>query len=256
MAANKVQNHYHQPGPDGGTASRARTPAPGPVGLRYVKGGGISYELQDAPAECVPTTLKVISFDEMRVLAWLQEHRDEIIAAEQKFNIDRRAIAGAIAFEALENIRGSWTPSSVGPGKIHIHRGWKWHFIYIPELWNNDTVVKQAEEAGYLPKRTLDERKKDLSTPAGAIMAIAGIMAAGADIAAKRGYDIRWNPVILTNFYQGADLEEWKKHLASKKPSEPLKGGNPMDLWVSTHLQYLEDAVGKSSLCAPAGSRP
>jgi len=31
-------------------------------------------------------------------------------------------------------------------------------------------------------------------------------MAAGADVAAERGYDIRCNPGVLTHFFQGPDL--------------------------------------------------
>lgn len=38
------------------------------------------------------------------VRRWLAAHRAEIVAAEATFNVDRRAIAGAIAWEAMVNV--------------------------------------------------------------------------------------------------------------------------------------------------------
>ena len=63
----------------------------------------------------------------------LTQHRAEIIAAERRFKVDRRAIAGAIAWEALINVRGRFTQifgRGVGPGKALV---WDYHIdIYPP----------------------------------------------------------------------------------------------------------------------------
>ena len=80
------------------------SPAP-PKPVRYLSREDVSFELKDAPFACVNTSLRVISLAEMRVLAWLQEHRHEITTAERRFRADRRAIAGAIAWEALQNVK-------------------------------------------------------------------------------------------------------------------------------------------------------
>jgi hypothetical protein len=84
-----------------------------------------------------------------------------------------------------------------------------------------------------------------LSNIDGAIEYIAASMAAIADIAAVYGYDIREDPPILTNEYQGSDLVKWRKHLAEKNKGDKLVPKNAMALWVGLNLGYLEDAVGK-----------
>ena len=80
-------------------------------------------------------------------------------------------------------------------------------------------------------------------------------MMAAADLAEGAGLDsIRCRPDILTNFWQGSDLVQWRAHVAAKKRGDGFKPGNAMALWVATHLRYLEDAVGKPEL--PDCSRP
>jgi hypothetical protein len=109
-----------------------------------------------------------------------------------------------------------------------------------------ETVAKQVEDRGYLPKQNYEGRKRLLATPEGAIAYIAAIMAAIAEIAARMGFeDIRRNPVILTNAYQSQTLTTWEEHLRNKKKGTPLAGGNTMDVWVGCHLPFLEDAVGR-----------
>ncbi len=197
----------------------------------------ISWELKDGPAMSVPTTLSNLSEDEMLVLAWLREHQAEIMAAEQRFHVDRRAIAGAIAWEALKNAKSSIR--AFGAGKVHAKSNF---------FTEGNPVAKQVEDAGYLPKQTLENRKQILATPGGSITYIAGIMAALADVAARSGYDIRSDPAILTNMYQGPDLDEWKKRMAAKKAPAPLKAGNDMGVWVEGHIPFLEEAVGSPDL--------
>src|SRR5205809_438231 len=49
----------------------------------------------------------------------LRAHRNVFEAAEQKFRIDRRAIAGAVAWEIIENPHPQQLPTAAGWGKIH-----------------------------------------------------------------------------------------------------------------------------------------
>src|ERR1700741_1282372 len=66
----------------------------------------------------VPTTL-CLNPDEMQVLAWLRAFKPNIVDAERTFGVDRRAIAGAIAWEMLKNPRGRGL-RAVGAGKVHL----------------------------------------------------------------------------------------------------------------------------------------
>jgi hypothetical protein len=213
--------------------------------LEVLADEGVSFELKDALAyrpslETAGSKKLGLSKSQVRVLAWLRKHKRTIVQAERLFRIDRRAVAGAIAWEALENplfipVRG------IGPGKMHYKTG---------AFGGEDTVAKQVEDAGYLPtKRSQEERKKSLSTPSGAIMYIAASMKAAADIAwQEHGSDIYRDLGVLTWFYQSTDLKEWRQHLKNKK----AKGERtfdvqkePMPRWVLNHLAFLEFAVGK-----------
>jgi len=231
---------------DDGTMCLAESHPPGPRtgpfqphSVRYLPQEEVSFELKDAPFTCVNTSQSVVSLAEMRVLSWLVKHRDEIIAAEQKFRVDRRAIAGAIAWEALQNPH-SWSLRAVGVAKPH-----SWDFSLHP----SDTLVKQVEDAGILPKQSYAGRKRLLSTLSGGITYIAGAMKAAADMTEGAGLgSIRCRPEILTNFWNGWDLVRWRAHLAQKKAGDSFVTGNRMDKWVASHLTYLEDGVGQPEL--------
>ena len=102
-----------------------------------------------------------------------------------------------------------------------------------------------------LPKVTEKERKEKLRTPPGAIQYIGAIMFALAEEAEKPhaagwpGENIRNRPEILTNAYQGEDLDTWRAHLDTKKPGDTLEPGNDMALWVGARsTDFLERAVG------------
>ncbi|MFC8520525.1 hypothetical protein [Streptomyces sp. NPDC057257] len=211
--------------------------APAPVRIRttgpedrpewWPEATGISFELQDAwllpPPDDIETELPLA---QTQVLSWLRAHRELIGAAAARRRIDRRAIAAAIAWEALVNVRSaSWR--AVGPGKVHV----------------DAAVVRETEAAGYLPRRTSAERQRILATPAGAVDYIAAVMAAKADIAAVFGFDIRSRVDILTNEYQGRSLREWTEHLVNKRETT-LKGENAIAVWSLRHLHYLELAGG------------
>ena len=178
---------------------------------------------------------------EKQVFACLNAHRAYIVDAERKFGVTRLAIAGAIAQEMLENVHSS-SARAVGFGKVH------WFNI----SWSpKRTAASQVEELGYLPKRSLTERKVVLMSPQGAIQYIGAIMAAIAEAAVRHGFaDLRDNPEILTNVYQGLDLDQWEEHLADKAAGTGFSGGNSMDIWVVNHLDFLTAAVGKSKVPA------
>jgi hypothetical protein len=221
----------------------------------------------------VPTSL-CLDPAQMQVLAALRSRRANILAAEQTFGIDRRAIAGAIAWEMLENppdmkrklgakVDPLGIPRSVGWGKVHLFNLDKTRALKawvlggplgvplgVVALHDFDTIAQETEDAGYLPKQSLQDRRSLLCTPEGAITYIGGIMAAIADIPASMGFDedIRGNPMILTNVYQGETLKSWRAKLTKKMATlgkgAPFEPGNDMAIWVGNNLAFLEDAVG------------
>ena len=160
------------------------------------------------------------------MLSWLQAHRRQITDAAREFAVDRRAIAGAIAWEALENAR-TVSLRSVGPGKVHV----------------DADVVIQVEQAGYLPVRTSQERRALLRRPEPAIRYIAAMMSAKAAIAATFGFQMRNRPDLLTNEYVARSLTEWTEHLIGKTDAD-LVAGEDMALWTQAHLPFLERGVG------------
>ena len=195
---------------------------------------------------------------QMQVLAALRANRSAIVKAEQTFRIDRRAIAGAAAWEMLENVR-HWSPRSSGWGKVHLYNysakgalkgglggGWLGAAMGAVDF---DTVAKQTEDRGYLPPQTFADRKVLLSTPEGAIKYIAASMAAFADIAERFDFeDIRGNPTILTNVFQAHTLKTWEDYLGKKPAGSPFAAGNTMAVWVRSNLTFLEEAVGQPDL--------
>ena len=248
---------------DGGTSCLGASPISGPTGsnemMSYAMSGGgkdvddVSFEMDDAPYMSVPTRLSGLTAPQMRVLAWLQKYKLDIVAAEQRWRVDRRAIAGAIAWEALENwnIGGFKIPHgvrAVGAAKVHVYNS-KNPMTNIVNADEN-TVAKQVEDGGYLPKQSLADRKKLLATPEGAITYVAAIMRAFSEMAVGYGFQIGGDPVILTNLFQEKDLPKWKASLEKKKATgiTKLSGGNEMDIWVGRNLLFLEDAVGRPNL--------
>jgi len=248
-----------------GTLCKQESPKPGIIGSIFagIKGGvtagfhdveayifsnkalaiGVSFELSDAvDLPDVPTTCSGLTRAEKAVLAWLRKYKVPMMAAEMKFKIDRRAIAGAIAWEALENVQPS-SIRAVGPGKVHIQTA----IIG----GSDETVAKEVEELGYLKQESDDDRKKLLQTAQGAIEYIGAIMGAIADKAANYDYQIRCNPPILTTVYQAWDIPEWENRLRQKngQPLEPAA----MGAWVRDYMDYLTDAVNKPALSCASG---
>jgi hypothetical protein len=225
---------------DGTTARTASRPAGGVV---YLPDESISFELSDAPKVCVPTSLSAISLAEMRVLAWLRMHAETIAETERRFSVDRRAIAGVIAWEALKNVH--WTSlRAVGPGKAHV-RDIRLAWAFLPVLTHH-TLVAQVEERGVLPKQSVEGRAKLLLTPEGAITYIGAAMQIASDMAEQHGFDsIRRRPDVLSYFWNSKDLDSWEKLLKSKKPGDRFVPQTDMAIWVQKNNTFLEDGVGK-----------
>jgi hypothetical protein len=197
----------------------------------------VSFELKDAARlQRASTKLKGLTPGEECVLAWLREFKKQIVEQERLRKIDRRAIAGAIAWEALKNIHRA-SARAVGPSKIHVFRH--------PILGGEDTIAKQVEDRGYMTGASLSRRMELLKTPDGSIAYDGAIMAALADIAEKYHYYIRCNAPVLTMAFQAWDLDQWDSKLAAKKADSPLKVEGGMGGWVKDHMQYLTEAVGE-----------
>jgi hypothetical protein len=239
----------------------ALTASPSPVTEEDV-----SYEIRASYAP-VPTSLVGLNPAELQVLGWLRAHRGEIVEAEQRFRIDRRAVAGAIAWEMLENVvHNPKLDLSVGVGKVHTFYANKNSVKgSIDTMWastkgfftgdrGEDSLAKEIEEFGYLPPQSFASRKALLTSSKGAITYIAAIMSAFADLAAQHKFDdIRCDPVILTNAYQGRTLDSWQAWLKVKPKGTSFSGGNPMDVWVAAHIAFLEDGVGRPDLPESGG---
>ncbi len=202
------------------------------------KDKGVSVELGDAPEADTSA---------QRVLMWLQTNRELIADAEARHHVDRRAIAGAIAWEALENVRGSLERAAgrfEGPGKVHIREG----KVGVAAVSTGTIVAKEVEDAGILPAQTTDERAKLLRTPAGSIEYVAGTMRLGAEIASRHGFDISGDPKVLCFFFNAMDTAKWEARLKAKKPGSDFVVNLPMTEWVSDNAAFLEKAVGPSGL--------
>ncbi|MBO8183977.1 hypothetical protein [Streptomyces spirodelae] len=182
------------------------------------------------------------------VLSWIAAHRESIIAEARKWNISPQAIAAAIAWEAMENVKGIPTGmlagtgvgtevknASFGPGKVHV----------------DFPLVNQIENRGYLPRRAVWEREKILKSDEGSIRYIAAIMGAYSKVTddkAKGHYNIRYDVPMLTQLYQGSDLEQWEAALARRRASNDwgkLDPQNPMALWSQRNQAFLDAALPK-----------
>ena len=74
---------------------------------------------------------------------WLNLHKEEIANAEANWNVSRIAIAGVIAWEALQNPQ-AFSVSSSGPGKMHLH-GKSGHLSW-PEVVERTGRMKSLPE--------------------------------------------------------------------------------------------------------------
>jgi hypothetical protein len=255
MAGGKTPNslcqELHPVNIDAGTNARHQSPSPGPVGN---PSDDLSFELGACYLPVKAST--PLTFTEEQVFAALRTHRAEFEAAEQKYRIDRRAIAGAVAWELIVNPHVQPLPSAVGWGKVHLFNVKKnqpkTFFTALGAMVgivDPGTLASETEQAGYLPRQNYDSRKALLAVPESAIVYIAGMMAAIADKAGAAGFeDIRSNPAMLTHVYQQHTLTTWDELLSHKTKGTPFVVGNAMGVWVQDHLGFLEEAVGAPNL--------
>jgi hypothetical protein len=100
--------------------------------LKILADEGVSFELESGssprPAPEFRSSMRAqlpggagLDKRELRVLAWLRDNKDTILAAETSFRVDRRAIGAVISWEAMKNVmrgglrgwgRGRCTPTA------------------------------------------------------------------------------------------------------------------------------------------------
>ena len=176
---------------------------------------------------------------------WLGSHRDEIVDSAKRWHVDPRAIAGAIAWEALQNPRG-WSLRGPGAGKVHSF-AMPWELGILNP--SNPLALQWAETVeimGLLPRQNIIDRRRIQQDPAVAINYIGAIMHVIAQIAEHRHWSVRDQPGVLTYAYHARDPLSWSRTVATKSQADLFK--LPRDMmggWVAEHLQFLEAAVGK-----------
>lgn len=190
----------------------------------------LSVELADAPACGSP---------EQRVACWLREHRSSIIRAETVFHIDRRAIAAAIAYEALFNVHvvryealARWS----GVGKVHYKAG---------RFGEGDPMAKQIEDLGMLPRRSERERERILEDPRWATLYIAAIMRLFADTAKPyTETDISCDRGALVTLMTAWDTARLRRHFQEEHKRPVPFTYNFAGNWAAGSGKFLQDAVG------------
>jgi len=194
---------------------------------------GLSWELRNAPKA---------SNAQWRVYYWLRRNARSIANAEKRYNVDGAAIAGVIAYEALEDVH----PVTIrplarysGPGKVHFKE-----FRYS----EGEPMSKVAELRGYVAKVTMQQRARILATDSGSVSYIASIMAMYARAGAAQGYDLRCRADLLATFYSAWTLAEAQKRFRDiRAPLAPNRVGT----WVILQKHFLQNAVQSQpiSLC-------
>ena len=215
--------------------------------LRLPGQAKISVELQDAPEASTSTG---------RVFLWLVKNISGIVDTERAYSVDRRAIAGAIAWEALQNPKDSLeqelrtatgTARFSGPGKVHYKESLLPTTSYTPP---GITAAIEIEQRGKLPVQTEEQRRQILATTAGALRYIGAIMRECSDIAAQSGYYLDCDPPSLATFYNSWDVHEVERLFSQRRAPAPL-AANEMGTWVTENMTFIEMAVGKppASFC-------
>ncbi len=172
-----------------------------------------------------------------RLAKWFYINRNVLRRNERKYHVDRRAIAGLIAYESLGNVRSSFYGGLVrfvGPGKIHYKDD---------RIDEGLPLAKEIEDLGYLPRQTESQRKSLVSTAAGAITYAAAIMRGFSDRAADAGYNVRCDPGMLVTFASGWHISEMHALFVRKRAPTPLLPNWP-GRWVRGQMAYIQKAVG------------
>ena len=230
-----------------------------------LEAGALSVELQNR-APIADTRMD-------RVALWLTQNERAITGAAASYEVPAEAIAGAIAWEALENVSPwpSLTKWALGPGKVHP----------VPWLtkqrWLTSTAAQQVEQLGLITRTDDLTRIRLVQTTIGAVSYIAAILDSYAIAAEKAGLhpDIRNNPAILDTFYNGVvkhvpdafgrikpyfpanyaenrdstyimplNAESWFRYAIRVDPGYTPEPGPTMGVWVRDHLTWLRQTVG------------
>ena len=191
---------------------------------------------------------------ELRVWQWLRQNADFITRTAKDYDLDPLAIAGPIAWEALQNVR-SFSVQGSGLGKIHVFR---------KDFWNPSDAerVEGTNRYGhYLSRRTYTNLRSNLNNdPRLAITYIAAIMNAYAYEAehAPNGQHIRNQPAILASYYVGEGrisptnpsdkrvIYLYNSQAAFKERftnPRPLMPGSTMGQWVEHNSDFLRSAL-------------
>jgi len=192
----------------------------------------VSFELRDLAKNARPRSA---------VSNWLSVHSDLIVKSGRRWGVDPIAIAGVIAYEALENplpLQLSPMFRFSGPGKVHYKE------FYLSE---GDPVSKQIEDDGYLPARTEDQRRDLLQTDSGSILYITVIMRLYADMARRAGFDVAARPDILATLYSAWTPVRFKVYLTSARGRAHDFTPNVTGAWVDANRDYLVSAIAHTN---------
>ncbi len=201
--------------------------------LRIAESNPLSFELQ--------TTAPIANTRMDRVELWLRNNRSLINAEAKSRNIAPEAIAGIIAWEALNNVKPAPDMPSYGVGKVHAF-----------EL-SGESLAVAVERLGYVPNLFLLQRIEKLKTVAGSIKYIGGILDAFSDIAESVGSQakLRTRAEILATLYQGISRNNVPVRLnnAADYFKEKVRTGESyspnaeMGTWVSKNIAFLKRAL-------------
>lgn len=188
--------------------------------------GIFSEELRDSIGQSSGNTT-----DALKALMVFRHLDKRIAVAALKWNIHPLAIVGAITWEAVMNPRFLSMRAS-GVAKVHFRENF-------PPFGEGEPLAEQLEEAGYLPGRSMEDRREVLTDPNVAVEYVGAAFHAFSVLAEKHGYSIRENLGVLGFAYNAMKLDSWDKHLKEKK-SAPLKAGE-MGIWIEENVKFLRD---------------
>lgn len=214
-------------------------------GVEVAAGEALSFEVRANPysaalARRVPSGF---SKQEARMWDWLRFYRKQIRTHAIKFKIDRRAVAGVIAWEAMFNVMRS-SPRSAGPGKMHLYDNALGGFGFERE----DALPDELEARGYVSKKTEAQQERWLATVRGSLEYISAGFRAAADITQRElKIDISYRPKVLVAFYHSFLLKDWEARMRKKRTEGDATFAikSKMALWVDANLDFLESAVGR-----------
>lgn len=208
----------------------------------------LSYEL-----DSIAPSLAVAVTREQRVFLWIAKYATSIKSTASVYGVDPRAIAGAIAWEALQNVQGylGLLYNGYGPGKIH--PSGDAHAVEGTNRYGHYLTI----QPGLL---------NFLQDPDHAITYIAAMMNAYAVNAKSVGIDLRaaTNPTpqdtgssnagILASYYNGVSFNGQQVTLANAATyfanrvktlsTQPLSHNLTMGRWVDHNLTWLGKALG------------